>query len=71
MTIWKRKPAAYDDDKTLQQNRDRDRGAVKCPTCGATHDLEMGDSECSCGQEFNGNGQALVPRSQWEEDYDY
>lgn len=70
MTTWIRKPAPYDDNLSLEMNRCRDRGAVRC-SCGLKHDLEMGDSECaSCGQLFNGGGQQLVPQSQWEEPYD-
>jgi hypothetical protein len=71
MTTWVRMPADYDHDKSLQANRERDRGAVKCPTCGHAVDLGMGDVDCdNCGQLFNMVGQALRPESEWEEPYD-
>lgn len=45
-------------------------GSVRCD-CGHEHRLARGDSTCSaCGQLFNACGQRLVPRSQWEEQYD-
>ena len=72
MTTWIRKPAEYDGEKTLEQNRWRDRGSVECPTCGREHNLERGDSDCThCGQMFNCVGQALKPPEQWEDDEFY
>ena len=54
------------DPKTM---RVIDWGSVRCPKCGCEHNLQRGDSDClsGCGQEFNAAGQALAPRSQWEE----
>jgi ssDNA-binding Zn-finger/Zn-ribbon topoisomerase 1 len=70
MTTWIRKPADYDGNKSLEENRWRDRGAVKCPQCSHTVDLERGDTECeNCDQMFNAVGQALAPPCQWAEDY--
>lgn len=69
MPAYIRKPADYDDSKTLEQNRWRDRGSVRC-NCGKEHDLERGDSNCdNCGQMFNCVGQQLKPMDQWEEEY--
>lgn len=43
---------------------------VRC-SCGRKHvTSSRGDSECSCGNEFNILGDELVSRDQWEEDYD-
>lgn len=44
-------------------------GSVRCG-CGAEHQLVRGDSACDCGQLFNACGQELVPRDQWEENYE-
>lgn len=71
MPNWIRQPAPYDHDKSLYENRYRDRGSVRC-NCGAEVDLEaMGDTDCgNCGQLFNAVGQMLNPPSMWEEPYD-
>lgn len=71
MATWIRKPAPYDDNKSLQENRERDRGSVKCPCCGHEVNMQMGDTDCEhCGQMFNASGQSLVDPSLWEEPYD-
>lgn len=69
-----RQPAIYDDGKTLAENKLRDRGSVRCD-CGAEVDLEGAlyapdyAAECdNCGSLFNLVGQALKPKSQWEEE---
>lgn len=71
MTTWIRKPAPYDVSKSPKENRFRDRGAVRCPSCGAKVDLELDDTNCEhCGQLFNAFGQALVDPRLWEEPYE-
>lgn len=72
MTNWVRNPAPYDHNKSLHENRMRDRGSVRC-NCGAEVNLQMhGDTNCDeCGQLFNAVGQMLNPPSMWEEpEYD-
>lgn len=45
--------------------------AIKCASCGRKHELESGDSVCSCGQLYNAFGQRLADPSQWDESEDY
>ena len=68
-----REPAPYDDTKSLRENKQRDRGAVRC-YCGCEVDLFDAlhgpdyAAECpSCGALYNLTGQALEPRANWEE----
>lgn len=71
MPDWIRQPAPYDHAKSLWENKQRDRGAVRCPGCKKSVDLDQqGDTVCECGQYFNAVGQALKPPSQWEERYE-
>ncbi len=70
MTTYIRTPAPYNHEQSLQMNRLRDRGSVRC-NCGAEVNLCTGDAECDdCGQLFNICGQQLNPRHMWEESYD-
>lgn len=69
-----RKPAEYDNAKSLRENKQRDRGSVRC-SCGAEVELEGAmhgpdyAAECdNCGALYNLVGQALRPKAQWEED---
>lgn len=72
---WITPPAEYDDSKSLYENKQRDRGTVKC-NCGegvSLNDAARGpnySAQCQkCGQLFNLSGQQLAPKEQWEEDY--
>jgi predicted amidophosphoribosyltransferase len=68
MTIWSRKATEYDYGKSLEENRNRDHGAVICPCCQNEVDIELHDTACDkCGQLFNSYGQALRPESEWED----
>jgi hypothetical protein len=54
---------------TMMQEKDGEFKVVKCH-CGKKVTLvHTWANACSCGQEFNGFGQKLAPRDQWEEDY--
>lgn len=42
---------------------------VRCPCCSTeVHCRDGWANGCDCGNEFNGAGQHLAPRSQWGEE---
>ena len=70
---WIERPAEYDDNKSLRENKQRSRGILRCH-CGEPVDLQGAmhgpdyAAECDkCGQLYNLVGQQLRPRDQWEE----
>jgi hypothetical protein len=69
---WVEKPAEYDHNKSLHENKKRSRGILRCH-CGNNVDLHAAQfapdyvAKCDqCGQLFNLVGQELIPRNQWE-----
>lgn len=41
---------------------------VRCDCGEEVHCNDAWANSCECGQEFNGSGQRLAPRSQWGEE---
>lgn len=76
MANWITEPAEYDHTKTLYENKQRDRGTIRC-TCGAAVPLDGAlyapsyAADCDqCGALYNLSGQALRAQSEWEDAYD-
>lgn len=43
---------------------------INCASCGKEITLFDGfENECECGELYNGFGQHLLPRDEWEKDY--
>lgn len=73
MADWIEKPAEYDHNKSLHENKQRSRGVVEC-RCGTGVNLRAAmqrpfyAAECpACGQLFNLSGQELRPVEEWED----
>lgn len=47
---------------------------MKTMTCKCGQEIQYNNHyhcyECECGKTFNGVGQELAPRSEWQEEYD-
>lgn len=77
MTEWIEHPAPYDHNLSLQENRKRSRGTLRC-ACGQPVSLGAalwGPDYCAtcngCDRCYNLCGQELIPRAQWEPESPY
>jgi hypothetical protein len=74
MPNWITRPEPYDHFKTLWENKQRQRGVLRCH-CGtpvqmnwAVHAPDYTTQCDGCGQLYNLVGQELIPKNLWDQE---